>query len=340
MTANVEAQKSIPPTDRLYWEDLAVGQTLNFGNCYISRKDITDFARQFDPQPFHIDEQAARATMLKGLAASGWHICTVFMRMLEDGLLSRCQGSQLDTIDKIKWRVPVRPGDWLSCRITIEAKNPLSKKAGGGDCRLECAAINGRGHTVMSWQVRLTLAHRNETTDAGAGEAYAPTVELVNRRNAVEGIRYFEDVLPGDEIALGAHVFSAEEILDFHACYCVPPIHPDAVPTRLSASGWHVTAIWMQRLVRYYMREAVKLRARGNGVPQLGPSPGISDLRWHRPVYVGDSLAFACRANRKLQLPRQPGWGLLFAQTDIRNADDDSVATFTVALFLERRSKV
>ena len=100
MTVLLVGQPTVSADDELFWEDFAVGQVMTFGQREISREDMLGFARRYDPQPVHIDEQAARLTMLEGLAASGWHICTIFMRMLHDGLLSQCRSAGLYAIEE------------------------------------------------------------------------------------------------------------------------------------------------------------------------------------------------------------------------------------------------
>ncbi|MES0383975.1 MAG: MaoC/PaaZ C-terminal domain-containing protein [Hyphomicrobium sp.] len=325
----------------LIWEDFTVGQVLTFGHCELSRESIIAFAREYDPQPFHIDEQAARLTMLTGLAASGWHVCTVFMGMLHDGLLSRCRFAGLYAIDEIKWRIPVRPGDQLACRVTCLGTNPQSGRPGHGLCNFHCEALNASGRTVMSWWLQLQFARRDGVGDSGVIFERKRRPSTVARLQGGQAIKFFEDVCPGDEIMLGSYAFSAERVVAFNKHYGSQPIHPDAAPDGLSTSGWHVTAICMQRLVRYYIREAQKLRAVGRPVPQLGPSPGIKHLHWHRPVnHADDILTFSCWAERKVEVTSKPGWGVLVAGIDVRNQHNECVVSFYPQLFLERRTKV
>ena len=112
----------------LHFEDFAPGQTYPFGPHAVTRAEIVAFAAEFDPQPFHLDEAAAAGTMLGGLAASGWHTCALFMRMMYDGWLkdSACMGSF--GVDSLKWRRPVRPGDVLSGRsVVVDCKSSATR---------------------------------------------------------------------------------------------------------------------------------------------------------------------------------------------------------------------
>lgn len=113
----------------LHFEDFPVGEVVEFGNYLVTAEEILEFAREFDPQPFHIDEEVAKASLLRGLSASGWHVCAIIMRMMVDGYYGRTASMGSTGIDEMKWLKPVRPGDRLSCRRTtletrVSAKRP------------------------------------------------------------------------------------------------------------------------------------------------------------------------------------------------------------------------
>ncbi len=340
MTALLVGRQAVSADDELFWEDFTVGQVMTFGQREISREDIIGFARRYDPQPVHIDEQAARLTMLKGLAASGWHVCTIFMHMLHDGLLSRCRHVGLYAIEEIKWRIPIRPGDQLSGRVVCLDTQHNSSRPGRGLCTFFCETFSAPGRSVMSWRLQLEFARRDGAADNGATSECEARSSTVVRLPGDHGIKFFEDICRGEEIMLGSYKFSPEEILRFKETYTHHPSHPDATSGRLSASGWHVTAIWMKQLVHYYMREAQKLRAVGRPVPLLGPSLGIKRLQWHSPVYADDVLTFTCWVERKIKAVSKPGWGILVVGADALNANNQCVASFFSQLFLERRSKI
>jgi acyl dehydratase len=113
----------------LHFEDFPVGEVVEFGDYLVTAEEIVEFAREFDPQPFHVDEEAAKASLLGGLSASGWHVCAIIMRMMVDGYYGRTASMGSTGIDDMQWIKPVRPGDRLSCRRTtlearISAKRP------------------------------------------------------------------------------------------------------------------------------------------------------------------------------------------------------------------------
>jgi acyl dehydratase len=104
---------------RLHWEDFKPGQVTEIGPRPITREEIIAFAAEFDPQPMHLDEEAASASMLGGLAASGWHTCCIVMRMISDGMLDRTSFMGAPGVEEVRWRAPVRPGELLRLRVTV-----------------------------------------------------------------------------------------------------------------------------------------------------------------------------------------------------------------------------
>ena len=97
-------------TGKLYFEDFQPGAVNEYGPRLVSREEIIAFAAEFDPQPMHLDEEAARASMLGGLAASGWHTCCMMMRMVADGFVLNSASMGAPGIDEVRWLAPLRPG--------------------------------------------------------------------------------------------------------------------------------------------------------------------------------------------------------------------------------------
>lgn len=144
----------------VYYEDFAAGQTREFGPRTVTREEIVGFASEFDPQPMHLDENAAKKTILGGLGASGWHTCVVMMRLLCDGLLldSSSQGSP--GIDEVKWKKPVRPGDALSVRHTVLETRESKSRAGVGLVRQQCDVLNQHGENVLEMRFTAMFGKR------------------------------------------------------------------------------------------------------------------------------------------------------------------------------------
>jgi len=116
------------PEPRLYWEDFPVGRVREFGGMTVRREDIVEFAGRFDPQPFHLDDAAARATPFGGLVASGWHTCAMAMRMMCDAYLLDAASLGSPGLDSLRWVEPVRPDDTLRVRLTVLAARPMQSK--------------------------------------------------------------------------------------------------------------------------------------------------------------------------------------------------------------------
>ncbi len=123
MTANF----AVPVTQR-YFEDYVTGTTFEYGEISLRADEIIEFAKRFDPQPIHIDPEAAERGPFAGLIASGWHTAGVMMRLLADHYISHVASMASPGVDEIRWLKPVRPGDTLSIRVTVlETKRSRSK---------------------------------------------------------------------------------------------------------------------------------------------------------------------------------------------------------------------
>ena len=112
-----------------FYEDLAVGQKQAFGRYEVTREEVIEFASKYDPQPFHLDDDAAAATHFGRLSASGWHTCAMTMAMLVENLKANRQaGLGSPGIDQLRWKKPVFPGDTLRCEsIVIEKRRSGSR---------------------------------------------------------------------------------------------------------------------------------------------------------------------------------------------------------------------
>jgi acyl dehydratase len=133
-----------------YFEDVELGETTRFGRYEVTREEIVDYARQFDPQPFHLDEEAARASMFGGLIASGWHTGAMFIRMVCDDMVPEAATAGSLGFDDLKWLKPVRPGDVLSVESVVRGKSESRSRPDRGTVKIESRVSNQRGEVVMS----------------------------------------------------------------------------------------------------------------------------------------------------------------------------------------------
>ena len=144
-----------------YWEDFKVGEVEQIGGKRVDRDELIEFAKQFDPQPFHIDEAAAKHSMYGGLIASGWHTCAMVMRMMCDAYLSQSASVGSPGIDNLKWLKPVRPGDMISARRTTLETRVSKSKPDIGIVNNLWEVFNQNGEMVMSMQGYGMFRRRN-----------------------------------------------------------------------------------------------------------------------------------------------------------------------------------
>jgi acyl dehydratase len=104
---------------KLHFEDFQPGAVAVYGPRLVTREEIVAFAAEFDPQPMHLDEAAASATMLGGLAASGWHICCLLMRVIADGFILDSSSMGGPGVDEVRWLAPLRPGTRIRVRSSV-----------------------------------------------------------------------------------------------------------------------------------------------------------------------------------------------------------------------------
>jgi acyl dehydratase len=133
-----------------YFEDFRPGDVIELGSRTITEESILAFAREFDPQAFHVDEEAARHTIYGGLLASGWHTGSILMRLLYDGLLSHTAGLGSPGFDELRWVKPVRPGDTLSGRMTVLESSPSRSKPDRGVVRSLMELRNQHDEVVLT----------------------------------------------------------------------------------------------------------------------------------------------------------------------------------------------
>jgi acyl dehydratase len=138
------------PIDDRYFEDYEPGASYEYGHVEITAGDIVEFARQWDPQPIHIDADWARTGPFGGLIASGWHTSAVCMRMYVDHYLSRVAGLASPGIDELRFAVPTRPGDVLHARFTVLEARPSRSKPDRGILFTRMEGINQHDQPAMS----------------------------------------------------------------------------------------------------------------------------------------------------------------------------------------------
>lgn len=133
-----------------YFEDFEVGRTIEVGQRSITEEEIIAFAQQFDPQPFHVDKEAAAKSIYGGIIASGWHTCSMMMRMMLDGVLSESSSLGSPGVDEVRWLKPVRGGDTLTLSTTVLDSKPSTSKPDRGVIVSKWEARNQHGELVAT----------------------------------------------------------------------------------------------------------------------------------------------------------------------------------------------
>lgn len=148
MTSAATAPRHI----RWYWEDFPVGNVREFGAMPVTREATLAFAAQFDPQPFHLDDAAAEASLFGKLSASGWHTCAMAMRMMCDDYLLESSSLGSPGIDNLRWTKPVFPGDTLSVRLTVLETRPMASRPKVGLVSSKWEVLNQNRDVVLTMQ--------------------------------------------------------------------------------------------------------------------------------------------------------------------------------------------
>ncbi|MBW6525291.1 MaoC family dehydratase [Sphingomonas sp. RHCKR7] len=144
-----------------YLEDIVVGATARFGHYAVTREEVVDFARKFDPQPFHLSEEAAAATHFGRLSASGWHTCAMVMAMLVEQLRAVEQaGLGSPGIDALRWLTPVFPGDTLRCETEVLEKRASRSRPEMGIYKSRLTAFNQHDVAVLTMVSNALIATR------------------------------------------------------------------------------------------------------------------------------------------------------------------------------------
>jgi acyl dehydratase len=147
-------------TINTYFEDLTVGAKLSLGKYTFEREEVLEFAGKYDPQPFHVDEQAAGASIFGGLIASGWHTCAVMMKLLVAQVLHDSSSMGSPGIDEIRWLKPVRVGDTLEVFLVIEGARASKSKADRGLIVMRWDGYNQDGEQVVYVRSKLLMGRR------------------------------------------------------------------------------------------------------------------------------------------------------------------------------------
>jgi acyl dehydratase len=150
-----------------YFDDFREDEVIDLGHYRVTAEEIIDFASKFDPAPFHLDEAAGKASMLGGLAASGWHTCAMMMKMMCDSFLLESSGQGAPGIDECRWLAPVLAGDTINARATVLAKRASASRPGLGIVRFRFD-VEKQGPTPVMTVENAIIFRIREKTEGGA----------------------------------------------------------------------------------------------------------------------------------------------------------------------------
>lgn len=152
----------------LYFEDLEPGQVFRSGSVEVTTEEIKKFAAQFDPQTFHLDEEKAKKSLFKGLAASGWHTAAMTMRLIVDGEFRLADGAVGGGVDELRWIRPVRPGDTLRIETEIVSKRESKTRPEFGIVQTRTTTFNQKDEPVQRFLNSVIVPRRSARAGQGA----------------------------------------------------------------------------------------------------------------------------------------------------------------------------
>jgi acyl dehydratase len=151
----------------LTFEDFPPGRFGTFGPRHITRDEILSFAAEFDPQPMHLDEEAAKLSLLKGLSASGWHLCSIMMRMMVDGFVGRAASLGSPGVNEVRWLAPLRPGDDLLLDVDVMEARVSRSRPETGIVMFRSTVRNAAGQALCEMVSPIMIGRRGS---ASAGQ--------------------------------------------------------------------------------------------------------------------------------------------------------------------------
>jgi len=165
---NQAFRKMSPAMTALVFEDFKPGPLGRFGPRHVTAEEIRAFASEFDPQPMHLDEEAASRSMLKGLAGSGWHLCSIIMRIMFDGFIGRTASLGSPGVNELRWLAPFRPGDNVTLDVEVTEARVSRSRPATGVVTFKMVARNASGQTLCEMVSPIIVRRRGEATTEDA----------------------------------------------------------------------------------------------------------------------------------------------------------------------------
>lgn len=330
----------------LHFEDFIPGSATPYGGVTVEREPMLAFAREFDAQPMHVDDEAAKGTMAGALIASGWYTAALNMRMMADSFILETASMGSPGVSDLKWLKPVKAGDRLRGIRHVVDRRPSLTKPDRGFVNFRFEVLNQRDEVVFE-QTNLIMVARRGTAPLEDSKALPfadkPPALPAFRDVTQETIPFFEEITVGDRVDLGAVTFTEADIIRFAKDFDPQFFHVDPVAAKdsifggLIASGWHTGGNWMKTMVASRTAAATQAMRRGERPARLGPSPGFQHLRWIKPVFAGDTIRYASAVFEKRESRSRPEWGIVRHYNTGVNQRGETVFSFFGAVFWERK---
>jgi acyl dehydratase len=158
----------MPSQPKIFYEDIEIGRVVPLGVTVVTTADIKAYARTFDPQPLHLNEEAAKHTMIGRLCASGWHSCAILMRLLCDGFLLDASSLGSPGMKAVRFLKPVFPDEPLAGRLTCTAKRVLKSRPEVGTCEVLIELLDAKGQALVAWDTTQFMGLRQPAAATGA----------------------------------------------------------------------------------------------------------------------------------------------------------------------------
>lgn len=302
----------------------------------LPRDQMIAFAERFDPQSFHLSEDAAAGTVLGGLSASAWYVCAKLSDALQVALAGRSLSALIAGAEQIILFSPIRADDVLKASVRVDALRSCACGGRGTDILVDVRRSDGGCVARMVFNFVIG-------DDVRALPQYAAVCSFRKGRGAksalrhrIDDIPFFEQIEIGDEIDLGRYTFGPAEIEEFIVRTREGETGANYHLTSCSVPPWHLPAAWMQCMVRRYEAMTATHKARRELYPRLGPAAGFKQIRWHRSIAIGEVISFRGWAERKLVIPSQRDWGLLVVGAEGIDSQGKTVLSFYPQMLLER----
>src|SRR5579859_3987793 len=161
---NLAFGKMSPEMNKLFFEDFELGHLGRFGPRHVTAAEVRAFAAEFDPQPMHLDEAAASRSMLRGLAGSGWHLCSITMRMMFDGFIGRTASLGSPGVNELRWLAPFRPGDDITLDVEVMEARVSQSRPTTGIVMFKMTASNAAGQALCEMTSPIIVERRDAAT--------------------------------------------------------------------------------------------------------------------------------------------------------------------------------